>query len=584
MAIGNNMKTKMFLRKSVFWLFVIIILLNGVTIEVKAQPKNIIFEYCLQKLMDTNNKNRNNYLLSLSQFYIKQRDFGKPLRIFEMFSAEGDYGRYSLLIELINNSERLTATEFNNIIELIDSMIDNTYYSPDFIHHLVLTYLKKNDRKNALSQLKKLKKMKVENESILFDLLLSLVSPLLMKGLNEEAEQLLRQYEYFAFGREGNFFDMIELLKEFYDLDRKEKFKKTLLKIEDQINNLDDYCEKAGLSIRLSQMLFKLEDFENADKHIKNAYLFCKKIGDKNTKIKCFVELLKSGESIFINDSLRNIPGLEKSLIQNIMLDKNKLKNKSWTDVFNREVIKFLVRKGKYAKAKEIAHKLDAENEKQSRNDVYFYKDYYYYYLGEKCLKSNEMKIGSKALNVAKRIQQHMMLKIELLLDIAESYDNDELNGQALEIVNLASQILIKDKWERDEALGKIVMFCIKAGYYKMALKIIGKVDYHRTKSALIFEVAQSNIRECNVHLAKQLIDRYEPDITFKAYIISKIAAKLMVDGKKNEAEEMFKKAIDLLMAAHSGSLEVILKDYFYAQKYGRLIGYNAWERLHVIE
>jgi len=260
------------------------------------------------------------------------------------------------------------------------------------------------------------------------------------------------------------------------------------------------------------------------------------------------------------------------------------VKKNSWADVFNKEVLKFLVIKGQYEKAREIAYKLDAGNENQRINNVSFYKDYYYYYLGQKYLKSNITKIRSKELGIAERIQKNDMLKIELLLDIAESYDSDEPNGQALEIVNRARPILIEDKWERDEALGKIAMFCIKIGNYKTALQIIERVDYHRTRSALIFEVAQSNIRECKVHLAKQLIDRYEPDITFKAYIVSKIAAKLMVDGKENEAEEMFKKAIDLILAANSGSLEVILKDYFYAREYGRLTTYNAWERLHFIE
>ena len=127
-------------------------------------------------------------------------------------------------------------------------------------------------------------------------------------------------------------------------------------------------------------------------------------------------------------------------------------------------------------------------------------------------------------------------------------------------------------------------MLCLRKGFAKKALDVIEKVEYNPTKSILIYEVAQLLIRQYNSDLAKKLLGNYQPEPFSRAYIMSKIAARLLIDSKSQQSNVMFKKAIDILLTSDIGDLEVIFNDYYYAKIKGKIIKTRAWKKMNLVE
>jgi hypothetical protein len=65
---------------------------------------------------------------------------------------------------------------------------------------------------------------------------------------------------------------------------------------------------------------------------------------------------------------------------------------------------------------------------------------------------------------------------------------------------------------------------------------------------------------------------------------MSKIAAGLVIDSKSQRSNEMFKKAIDILLTSDIGDLEVIFNDYYYAKIKGKIIKTRAWKKMNLVE
>jgi tetratricopeptide (TPR) repeat protein len=312
--------------------------------------------------------------------------------------------------------------------------------------------------------------------------------------------------------------------------------------------------------------LLYIQKYEIAQKYFEKTFYSCIKISDRDERIRCLLSFLKNSDNIFIFNRLSQIKDIDITLIENIDFSFDD----SSDEIYNRYVIKFLIQKGQFKKAEEITLRLDKqERTLQLPESSLLYWDYFYYFIGKEYLKLSETR--EKSLDFEKKIKNNSNLRIELLLEFLESLDPIENEEEFLEIIDWALQIEIRNKLKKDSTLGKIAFFCIKAGNVKKALEIIEKVENKTSKSVLIYEVAQIYIREYNIGLAKKIISKYYLDTDIKAYILSKIAAKLMVQSKHKKSDEMFKKAIDLILNKDVGSLEYIFMDYFYASKYGRL-------------
>jgi hypothetical protein len=577
MGIGK-MRGKMNYKKYVICLLFILISLFGSLYPDTELKNDRILEFAFNRIKNLQLENREDYLFTTSRYYLKFKYLDNAMKLFHLISD--DYSRYTILNDLICNEKMLLKAGIEKVQQMVRTIRDE-HSQVTLLYYLTMFYLKKEDKKNALETLNKLRAMKDIIKTGSYWTPMDLVSPLEKLGLDEEAEYLLKDYESIAFDNGGDFFFMDKLVKKYFSLNRKNKTMEAVSKMKKYIDRMKDKPGKIERLIEFSQLLFNIEQFETAIKKVRQAFDTTIKIEDKDKRLKCFIELLKLAEQVFYDALFFNLPEFEEQLIKNVVYSPEEVKRYQWSDTYNKNVIKFLVRKGDYKKANEISSKLDSLNKKDDLPDDILYKDYFYYYLGRKYLETKEMQ--TRVLDIAGRIQETPLLKIGLFLGVAEAYDNSVYNEETIEIVNQASEVHIDGVWEKDEALGKTAMFCIKTGYYTKALETIERVAYHTNRSALIFEVAQAYIRERSTHAARQLIDKYEIDSDFKAYALSKIAAKLVMNSQEEEAETMFKKAIDLVMQSDVGDLELIFNDYYYARVHGRLVKYNAFENLNVV-
>ncbi len=582
MDIGGQMKVNKDFNsiKIFFYLIIFIIILHGFYVEGNSLSKDPILNYILNELVAYDGCDRDYRLSKLSQFYIKFGNFEDAIRILDLISDE--YHKYSIICESLDNNMKLSDPEFIKLEMLVQGIKDKELKF-DISCKLILVYLERNNNEKAFYNLRIIKDdLDNEIKSSSFYLLINLIYALKENGLNEEADELLKEYEDFAFSRNGDFLSKLNVLEEYFNLRRYKKAQEVLRKIEKEINAAKNNIDKADRSIKLSKLMFEIEYFKKADEFVNKSLCYCKKIVNESSKVKCFIRLLRSSESIFLYGSLSNIDNVEGILIKNIEFDDCNRNNSSISNIYNEEIIKFFIRKGNFLKAREIALKLDNVNKEKESHDCFSYLDYYHYYLGKKYLESKDMKL--KALSLAERIQFTPLKKLELLLEIAEFYFEENYEEKFFEILNRATQISIKDRWKKDDSLGNIAMVYLKAGVIYKALKLAEEVSYLGTKSALIYEVAQALINDCRIELAEKILKKYKLDVDFKAYLLSKIGAKLMIDGKEKESEEMFKKSINLILTTDTGSIEIILRDYLNAKKHKMIVRYNAWEKINVLD
>lgn len=582
MDIGGPMKVDKYLNSIRIFvcLMIFLIFFYPFYIEGDSRQKDLILDYVLNKLISCKKCKKDYRFAELSKFYIRFGLFENVMQVLDL--VKDDYHKYSIICKYIENNKRLSDSEIIKLEKIIHEITDEELKF-DVLCKLIRIYFKRGDNKKALVYFKIVKdNFDDEIKHNEFNLLISLIDSLKKNGLDQEVDELLKEYEDFAFSSNGNFLSRLNVFEDYFNLKMYENADNVLIKIEKEIDTIKNNVDKADRFIKLSSLMFEIEDFKKADEFLIKSLYYCNNISDKYSKVKCLVNFLKSIDWSYLYSSASNINSFEDILLKNIDFDGSNIIESSIGNIYNNEVIKFLIKNGNILKARVIAEKLDIIDKKMNNNYCFRYLDCYHYYLGEKYLESKNMKL--KALSLSKRIQCTPMKKLELLLKIAEFYFEKNYEEKYFEIINEASLISINNNQEKDDFLGKIAMGYLKAGYINEALELTEKISYLATKSALIYEIAQTLICNCRIELIRKILEEYEIDKNFRAYIISKIGAKFMIEGKEKESEEMFKKSIDLAMTTDTGSIEIILNDYLNAKKYKRIIKYNAREKLNVLD
>lgn len=530
-----------------------------------------ITKYAFKKINAVNNEFKETHFLRLAELYIKLGRISEAITIFNVLSD--DYSKYSIVFNLLN-CNKLPNSVLKKIM-ILGEKIEYEPYKTDILIQQIVYYLREKDRKNSLILLTKLKKIDNQIKIERYPLLIELAKLLYKNGLPKEADNIMKTFDdYENFPEAALFSSMIDILKN-HELFKEIDKKKLISKIETIISNCKYDQNKVKYAVEFCLALIYIQDYERAQKYLEKTFSFCTGASDIFGRIRRLRVLLEKADNIFIMNMLIQIKDFEKILIENIDFSKKEI-----NPAYSKDVIEYLVKKGKFKKAEEISLRLDKQF--RTPESSVFYLDYFYFFTAKEYLRVRETRI--KALDFEKKIKNHSHLRLKLLLEYADVLDPTEDEEEFFKIINQILQTEIKNKWEKDEFLGDISMLCLKKGFAKKALNIIEKVEYNPTKSILIYEVAQLLVSQYNSDLAKNLLGNYQPEPFSRAYIISKIAARLLIDSKSQQSNEMFKKAIDILLTSDIGDLEVIFNDYYYAKIKGKIIKTRAWKKMDLVE
>jgi hypothetical protein len=530
-----------------------------------------ITKYAFKKINAVNNEFKETHFLRLAELSIKLGRTSEAIRIFNVLSD--DYSKYSIVFNLLN-CNKLPNGDIKNIMSL-GGKIEYEPYKTDILIQQIMYYLREKDKKNSQFLLNKLKKidnqLKIESCPLLFEL----ANRLYKSGLTKEAGTIMKVIDdYENLPEAAIFSSMIDILKNHELFEEIDKYK-LISKIETIISNCKYDQDKVKYAVEFCLALTYIQEYERAQKYLEKTFSFCTGASDIFGRIRRLRVLLKKVDNIFVMNMLIQIKDFEKILIENIDFS-----NEEINPAYSKDVIGYLVKKGKFKKAEKISLRLDKQF--RTPESSVFYLDYFYFFTAKEYLRVRETRI--KALDFVKKIKNHSRLRLKLLLEYADVLDPTEDEEEFLKIIDQILKTEIKNKWERDEFLGDISMLCLRKGFTKKALDIIEKVEYNPTKSILIYEVAQILIRQYNSDLAKNLLGNYQPEPFSRAYIMSKIAARLLIDSKFQQSNEMFKKAIDILLTSDIGDLEVIFNDYYYAKIKGKIIKTRAWKKMNLVE
>lgn len=519
-------------------------------------------------------------------------------RIFDIYdSISEDAYKESLLLSLIDKKGAQYQKHIEKIKKKIE-LIDDELIKFDLYLKLCSLYASKNDKETALFYLKKINDLKEDLDLELIVNLFEAYKPLVRIGLKDEAFKIIKDFKDNPFRNKEFTFLLNIVVPKYLELGLRNDALKILADVKNEIEFIEDDFKKSSLNNELGKTFFILEDYEQAAELIKNSFSIENCIKNKERKLTFLSELISSETRIYEKFQF-DIDQVQKILIGNVVYIRRnyKFNDPILVEMYNRQILELLILSGRFETAKEIALKLDETSENSDARKIFDFQDYFYYYLGVEYLRDPSL-IGN-AIQCVERITHHKSLKFNLLMEIMKRYMKKETSNIFLKLSRKAIFLLneintdrssIDEDWGtigfpiKPHPEGEISLCLIKMGFQDEAFKILEKIVNKNVKSVLLYEFAQHNLREKNIDSARMILRRYNINAPIKALIISKIAAKFMVDGNDEEGSNMFKNALDLMIKSEPGLIDIVLDDYLNAKKFHRIIGDNAWERMNIVD
>jgi hypothetical protein len=398
-----------------------------------------------------------------------------------------------------------------------------------------------------------------------------------------EAENLLKYCENLVF-KENSELLLWALLDIYRDLNNKSKIMGTLNILEKGLANKKYYSNNAFSSSYLSDVYFALEYYKKSREHSKNVFIYFDKIEEADQRKQLLMNYLDDFEKKPNYEVLSQDKDIIDILRKNAIYDaKDIISNDKFIEEFYaRRVLEFCINHDHFDIAQEIVNRMDKRD-----GNLFFYKDYYYYFLGEKYLEYPGESFIKESSECVDRITRYKSLKLDLLVNIAEKFKIPYYKKELLEIIlkvdGLLKEIKADLDFEKNDIAmtgfiikpapeGRIALYLIKVGLLQEAFKWIDKIKGLYERSEILYKAVLTLVTRYPINYSLEILKNYELAPNFKAQIISKIAAKYLIDGNNLESEKMFKQAIDIGVSSAEINIKAILNDYISAKKYKCLV------------
>jgi len=317
----------------------------------------------------------------------------------------------------------------------------------------------------------------------------------------------------------------------------------------------------------IGETLLKIEEFDKAKVFLLQAIKTSEIVSNKKDLIYLYTNhFLDINKGLLLALTIGNLNEAVNIIKRKVFFESGEMKQNSENKFrnLNKAIIRFLIQINKLIEAKSIAKKLD-KTDNESKN-----MDYYFFCLGKKFSESYFYLPAS--ITIVDNIKDKV-LKIELLLEIAERFYKIGNVQEFNEIMNRTSGLLIEGKNDV-YIVGKakeIALVWLEAGYPEKALEIIKYEKDEHDRSKIIYDIAQVFAINYKIQFAEKLADRVNN--FYKGLILSKVAARKMCNGQYNEAIENFKRSVHILLEKRSECfIGYIFRDYLNAKIYNKVV------------
>ena len=589
LVIWKYIMSKRFRKKAAFYILVLFFcLVSSGTKELSQYNK--ILDYALNLLKCKNVeitydeegkiKSISNSVIDLNYIEIAKAYFKlgfqvEAIGLLEKIILEDN--KYKLLNILVHSEvdkKKNIRTEIKRRIKKLNNKFHQIYLYTDLIIDYLRDFQKQKAEQMFIERdgiMERMRKTDKDGYEFFIGYSLSMICLLEENELKVLSEKLLKNVENYI-SKEPNFELMELLLKKYIELNMIDKADEIIKKMKTNV------IKNPKNLYRIAVLLLKLERYYEAENLLLETFnIFRDRVHIDETygDLVGFMEL----NDIFETPLVLNLIGKNEKIRQIIKdnLKKKILVNAGTKYKFldeNDKLTELLVLTGDYQEALNWARKLD------KKNNTNKYKDYYYYQMGLIFEKSFEI---NAIVLMAEKIKMRS-LAVDLLLRVSRYYKMAQEKDMFKRVMNKATCIVSKVK---DDSfifgdVGDVVLAWLDGGFFNEAYETIKYEQNKRSRSLLLFEVAQSYILKNNVDKAEKLI--YEIDVEdHKALVLSKIASMFMINCKEKKGIEYFKKAINIEILNNGHYLNQILSDYINAIKDKKIIKTNLWEMSKVV-
>ena len=540
----------------------------------KEKKVNVIYDEEGNPISINNGIVDSNYReIAKAYFYLGFK--AKGISVIDKLTLEDT--RYELLKDLIH-SEVGKNQGIRTVIKNQIKKIKNKLYKIYLYTELIISYLEDGKKENACEVfsernkiLKALKHSDIEIYEFAIGHSLSMVFPLIENDLLILSEQLMKDVENYI-SKQPKFELMRLLLEKYLDLNMMHKIDKLIIKMKKSAK------ETKKNMLELAVLFLQFERYNETEKLLEKIFKFSENKNHKDKTIPVlegFAALNDTLEMPMILNIVRNNGKIREVINKNLNERISKRRGTKYNFLNDNTIlIKFLIKTGYYQEARDWARKLDKENNTNK------YKDYYYYQIGLVYEQSFEI----DAMNlIAEKIKMKSMA-VELFIRVARYYRKSEEWTKFKKVMNKATKIISKKEINSFifGDVGDVVITWLDGGFFNEAYETIKYEQNKRSRSLLLFEVAQSYILKNNVDKAEKLIDEINVE-DHKALVLSKIASKFMINCKEKKGIEYFKKSINIEILNNGHYLNHILRDYINAIKDKKIIKTNLWEMSKVV-
>lgn len=510
--------------------------------EIKKEG-DAFLEYLLTKSEITNN---DNLLTLVGKAY---ESLGLHENALELFShLQSDQNKYTLLDHSINAPSKKDLKDFERIEKQISSLGDKT-----LIIKLLLDLISQYNEIGVKSKVFEAYKKcydeinLLENDDDFEDkifLSTDLSFTLLNCGLQKEGNKILIEVD--RLNEESKDIYMKMQIYEYIiysciEINDEEKANQYAAKINDLLMSAADIVRLNNLNL--------LEAFISLGKHE-----YACALANKIIKYKKGPSTLKEIYYLMAVSKLLTCEILDVQLLQ------------KESGVIGETLIQLLIEAGEVKKAKEMSEKLDTQNGNTQNRDAYCF------YLGKKYLNESSSRILKlAALNLAYKIND-INQKIEFMSEIALAFQKNDETDTFMRIMNDITILTEGKNFAFGHGKKDLALVFLEAGFPDKALQLIETIEDKLSQASDLYEFGVYALTQCNKPLAEKVLHRFDDESIYKGLLLSKIASWYLIQGERDIALQLLKKAFDIIKKTDEGFLPSLIDDYINARVNGRII------------